>query len=269
MRPGLFSCCRADRPVRDRLVRDRCCARDVPRRMGRRPARAARACGCEIRGCRYFPGFYYLWGYERVEIRQNQDRRGLCHPDCGMRPFGRVCLPGGGAFFDLRRQLFAAAYQAQCRGANPLPPLPGRKLRAADDRRIQVLRGALQTRIAHRARLYRLVARPDRGAGFAADDASGQHREAAGRQGAADDEPAADDPFGGYGQPAGQEYPRADRPGGQCGQRGGSARQRVGAYGGAGYAVRGGAAAQAQFLPPFRRPVQSSQRGFEHRDLSP
>lgn len=58
-------------------------------------------------------------------------------------------------------------------------------------------------------------------------------------------------------------------PGGQCGQRGGSARQRVGAYGGAGYAVRGGAAAQAQFLPPFRRPVQSSQRGFEHRDLSP
>lgn len=90
-----------------------------------------------------------------------------------------------------------------------------------------------------------------------------------GDQGAADDEPAADDPFGGYGQPAGQEYPRADRPGGQCGQRGGSARQRVGAYGGAGYAVRGGAAAQAQFLPPFRRPVQSSQRGFEHRDLSP
>ena len=67
----------------------------------------------------------------------------------------------------------------------------------ADDRRLQVLRGAVQTRIAHRARLYRLVARPDRGAGFAADDASGQHHAAAGRQGAADDEPAADDPFGG------------------------------------------------------------------------
>lgn len=48
-----------------------------------------------------------------------------------------------------------------------------------------------------------------------------------------------------------------------------SARQCVGAYGGAGYAVRGGAAAQAQFFPPFRRPVQSSQRGFEHRDLPP
>ena len=119
-----------------------------------------------------------------------------------------------------RRQLFPAPYQTQRRGTDALPSLSGRELRSADDRRIPVLRVPLQTRAAHRARPDRLAAGADRCGGFAADDASGQHRASSGRQGAADDEPAADDPFGRHVQPAGQEYPRADRSGGQRGARG-------------------------------------------------
>ena len=153
-------------------------------------------------------------------MRQNQDFRGICDPDRGLRPFGRLCLPDGGAFFDSRRQLFPASYQTQRRGTDALSPLSGRELRSADDRRIPVLRVPLQTRAAHRARPDRLAAGADRCGGFAADDASGQHRASSVRQGAADDEPAADDPFGRHVQPAGQEYPRADRSGGQRGARG-------------------------------------------------
>ena len=245
--------------------------------FARYPSRYARGvsgacCGSGARNCRavrFFRAFYYLWRHERVEIRQDEDCRGLRHPDCGLRPLGRLCLPGGGAFFDLRRQLCAAALQAQRRGTDPLPPLPGGELRPADDCRVQVLRGALQARAAHRARVYRLAARPDRRAGFPAEDAPGQHRPPLGRQGAAHDEPAALDSFGGHGQPAGEEHPRDDRSGGQRGQRRAHRGQRLCEPGAAGHGYRGRAATQTQLFPAFRRFVQPAERGFGHRDFPP
>ena len=209
-----------------------------------------------------FRAFSYIWACEGVEIRQNEDRGGLSPADCGLYSLGGLRLPGGGPFLGARPQLRSAAYQAQRRQPDPLPPLPGRKLRAADDRRIRLLRGALQTGTAYRAGLDRLAPGADRRRGFVADDASGQHHAADRRQGAPHGEPAPFDPRRGHGGPAGQEHPQSDRsPGGRRGRYDPVPQHRAAGH-------DGRAARQTPLFPAAGRSVQSPGGRFEPRDLA-
>ena len=202
-----------------------------------------------------------------VEVRQNENRRGISAAGrCGAA-CGGVCLPRNGPRLGPRRYLHAAARQTQHGGRNALPPLSGRKLRPADDCRLQLLRRPLPQRNSHRTPLPRFAAQPLVRRRFAAAAPARQHRTAAERQGAPHGGAAPLDTLGRNRQPARRQHRTAPRAARHARRRRLDARPAARAE-----RHRRGhrrhTPSQAPLPPPHRRHLQPPEGGLDARHFA-